>query len=623
MIALVVLSVVLFGVRVYAASQIGFGDSEALYASWAAHPQPAYLDHPGLLALVARVVGEGASPTPWRAHVVTAVVATAVPWIFFGAARAFGASRDRAAAAAVVFAVVPEIAVGLFGLTPDLLLAPLWLASLACAAIGLREPLGSVRGICALLGAGLFAGVATAAKVSGLLLAVALAVAYGATARGKGEDAKVARSIWPWAGLGAGLVVVVPVAIYEVELGFPMLTHRLFRSQTGVPFSNALAALGGQLVYVSPILCWLAWLAARDLVKNRSHDVRTRILFFAFAIPFVPLVLLSALSPVSEPHWLAPALLALPLHAAASMSFPRRRVLGGAAVAASFTLAAHVWVLVPASARMFPSDADPKIDIASELYGWGDAIESVRAQMISAGTPYDPEGHEVVVVGPHWTVCGQLAAALPSARVGCATPIRDDFDRWLPRASWREAHDVLWVTDNRFAADGQSELPRHVRVSESHVRVFRGGRVARVFSLFLYTRRAQSRSGVDGAMERQALREAVRQAEGARDIDEPDARPRRNEEHGGLPERHDDAEDAEHEAVGLPQREPDRSEREDDDEDRRARERGVGRASVGEHDADELEPGFRRGDRSGRERIRRWASHARSRFTRHATSSRA
>src|SRR5258708_10748890 len=131
--------------RLVAAARVGFGDSEALYASYALHPQPAYLDHPGLVGLFAHAVGGGTAPSPERAHQVTAVLSAAVPWAMAALCRACGATPRRATAAALVFAFVPEIAVGLFALTPDLLLAPAWIAALACAAIGLQSAPGSPR----------------------------------------------------------------------------------------------------------------------------------------------------------------------------------------------------------------------------------------------------------------------------------------------------------------------------------------------------------------------------------------------------------------------------------------------------------------------------------------------
>lgn len=507
--ALFAVSLVLLALRLWAATRVGFGDSEALYASWAVHRQPAYLDHPGLVGLVARAIGEGAVPTPGRVHVVTAVVATLVPWLIVLVARAAGAARRHAAVAGLVVALVPEIAVGLFALTPDLVLAPLWLGALGLAIVGLAPPTSSTASPSsghavrsgALLGAGLLAGVAASAKVSGLLLMASLAVVYLRVALGGHDlDAKrEARSLWPWAGLAAGVVVVIPFAVYEARLGWPMLRHRFVETQTGagLAFRNLAALAGGQLVYLSPLVACLAVLVAVDLVRRRTDDVVSTILFHSFALPIVPLAILCVWSPVAEPHWLAPPLLALPVHAArragTAVPFSRRRLVTSAcALAATMTGLAHAWVLVPASARLLPAGVDPKVDIASELYGWPQAIDAVREQMLVAATPFDPEGREVVVVGPHWTVCAQLHAALPGVRVGCATPVPDDFDRWLPRDVWRRADNVLFVTDNRFPGDGAEQLPALVRTSQSRVRILRGGASARVFDLYLYSRRQRA-----------------------------------------------------------------------------------------------------------------------------------
>lgn len=504
--ALLIVTVVLFAVRMWATAHVGFGDSEALYASWAAHPQPAYLDHPGLIGLLARIIGEGAMPGPGRAHVLTSLVATLLPWLVALVARAAGASRSAAAGAGVVVAVVPEIAVGLFALTPDLILAPVWLATIGLVIVGLDDD-GSPgetriepKRAAALIGAGLLAGIAASAKVSGFLLAFALAAIYGrlATKSDKTYATYAARSMWAWAGLAAGAIVVVPFVFYEVRLGYPMLHHRFIDTQlgAGLAVANVGALVGGQLLYLSPVLFWVAIVVARDLWRRRNADVVSQILFAMFAIPLVPLLVLCAWSPVAEPHWIAPALLALPIHAARRVgdaTFRRPRLIEAAAVTATLmTAGAYAWVLVPASARLVPNDVDPKLDIASELYGWPTAIDSVHEQMALAGTAFDPEGRDIVVVGPHWTVCAQLHAALPGIRVGCATPIPDDFDRWVQRDVWRGSDNVLFVTDNRFPGDGAEQLPSHVRVSQSRVRVLRGGRVARTFELYLYSRRGSA-----------------------------------------------------------------------------------------------------------------------------------
>lgn len=508
--ALASASAVLLALRLYASSRVGFGDSEALYAAYAAHPQPAYLDHPGLVGLAMRAIGGGAVPLPARVHVVTTVAATLVPWLVLWVARALGAQRDRAVVAALATLAAPEIAVGLFALTPDLLLAPLWLGALGLAGVGLAAKPAEARGAAALVAAGLLAGIAASAKISGVLLWLSLAVTY-VVARPRAE---LARTPWPWAGLLAGAIVFWPVVAFEARTGWPMLQHRLVDTQhgAGVALRNVGALVGGQLAYVSPVLAWVAIRAARDLTRARRDDVTSTLLFVAFAVPLVPLVLLSIWSRVAEPHWVAPALLALPLHAArrgddGAVIAPRRLVTAAIALGGALTLAAHAWVLVPTSAALLPAGVDPRLDIASELYGWPRAVAAITEQRRAYATPLDPEGSEVVVVGPHWTVCAQIQAALPDARVGCATPIKDDFDGWLPRPTWRAAEHVLFVTDNRFGDDGASLLPEHVAVGRERVSVLRGGRVARVFEIHAYDRRA--RAGRDGASPANGARDAL------------------------------------------------------------------------------------------------------------------
>lgn len=494
---LIGLSALLFLVRIYAGHVIGFGDSEALYASWALHPQPAYLDHPALVAIAMRLIGQGGVPAPDVVHALTTIAVTLMPWLVSIVARTAGAKRREALGLAIVFALVPEIAIGLYALTPDLLLCPLWLGAIALALVGLRARRPEA-GAGAFVGAGLLAGVAATAKVPAFLLVAALAVAYGSLARSGPEGARrAARTAWPWAGLLVGLIAPLPFVLYEVAEGWPMLRHRLVDTQVGLgpSLANLGKVVGGQLAYVSPAVVLLLIFAARDLVRERNADATSRVLFWAFALPFGPLLVFCLLSPVAEPHWLAPPLLALALHGArrAAVLFEGRARLVrlAAGTAGLMTALAHAWVLVPQSARLLPRSVDPKVDIASELFGWPTAVAAIREELASAVLgEVDPK--DTVLVGPHWTVCGQLAAGIPDYRVGCATPVRDDFDGWLPRKDWRRASSVVYVTDNRFPSDGAFELPDHAVASQRTVRIMRGGRTARVFSIYRYAKRAQA-----------------------------------------------------------------------------------------------------------------------------------
>src|SRR5581483_5867740 len=189
------ITIILFGARWYATNTVGFGDSEALYACYALHPQPAYLDHPGLSGICARALGNGSAPVPGDAHLVTSLLATVFPWLVTLVAKTLGAPQKHALVAGICFALVPEMAIGLFAMTPDLLLAYLELGAIGLAAAGLEEKPSTGRASIMLALAGLSAGIGAGAKVSGLLVLGGIAIAYA--------KSKHAKSIWPWIGVAA------------------------------------------------------------------------------------------------------------------------------------------------------------------------------------------------------------------------------------------------------------------------------------------------------------------------------------------------------------------------------------------------------------------------------------
>ena len=479
------MTVVLGVLRFVASREVGFGDSEALYAAYALHPQPAYLDHPGLVGLLARAIGGGTAPTPGQAHAATTWLATLLPWLMALACRACGATWNRSAAAALVFALVPEIAVGLFAMTPDLCLALAWTLGLALAAAALRSEPGSARAGYAFAGAGLLAGVAVASKVTGLAWMAALAATYAsAPARAHAKTAA------PWLGLAAGVVVVAPIAAFESRFGWPLLRHRLVDTQAaaGLSWRNAGALVGGQLVYLSPVTAWLAApRPARRLARTcgrgrtASPDEQRRSPRRArAAVPLEP----RRRAALDRPR----APVARPGGGARADPPPRRQVATAVAFAGAMVAAVYAWVLAPSLQRLAGDAYDPRLDIANELRGWPAAVAAVREEAASIAPAASPARGEIAVVAPHWVMCAQLDAALRgSLPVGCDTPIRDDYDGWLPRARWRRADFIVWVTDDRFPAAPTPSA--YAVVSTRDVGILRGGRTVRVFRVSLLARR--------------------------------------------------------------------------------------------------------------------------------------
>jgi hypothetical protein len=479
-------SAALLAVRLYAASRVGFGDAEALYACYAMHPQAVYVDHPGLVGVFARIVGLGGAPAPAAAHTVTAVVSTSIPWIAALAARAVGASWAGAGLCALCMTVAPEIAIGTFGMTPDLALIVLWYAAMAFAAVALRSPPGSLLALSSTLASGFAAGLAFDSKATGALLFAGLVLGF-CTRRARPH----VRTVAPWAALALFSIVVSPVVVEEVGRGFPMLRHRLVETQAGAGPSlrNIGALVGGQLLYVTPPLLLGAVLVLRDLARRRHADAVTGLLFWVTAA-CAPLLILTLVSRVAEPHWLAPIYLALPLSFALYPGCVSKRLARTAAWFGACAIATvHLWVLCPIGPRLLGKHYRGRYDLANDLYAWQTGLALLHQSLDASPSPH------VVVVGPHYSICAQLHAGLgPSVPVGCDAALRDDFADWLPRSTWQSAPVVLYVTDDRFGESGP-DLPNRTVDGVWSAGVTRAGMVVRRIRVSRMVRRGVATEG--------------------------------------------------------------------------------------------------------------------------------
>lgn len=486
-------SLALFAIRLHTASGLGFGDAEALYASYALHPQPAYLDHPGLIGLITRLLGGGGAPSPETAHTFTALVATLVPWLGGLAARAAGASWVGTRRTIVCLLLCPELSIGLFGLTPDLPLAALWLGALALALMMLRSQPGSYRALLSALGCGALLGLACLAKVSAGLLALALLTVL-LTRQGRAH----LRSFAPWGALLVFAVLLTPLVRWEVDHGYPMLQHRLVATQGDAGFSmwNLGKLFGGQIVYLTPPFAYGVILAAHRLFRLRAADGPTlsaTLLWQCFWIPLIPLVALSLWSRAAEPHWVAPAYLALAVGIALGPALQPWLVRSAIAFGVLAVVAGWVLVKTPLQPMLAGDGYRARYDLTNDLHAWGPAAPALREAVAAAKAD---TGTTPVVVGPHYIVCAQAHAALgEDIPVGCLTRVGDDFQLWYPGVSWHQARTLIFVTDDRFAHQPGVEFPRRREVSRRRAPVRRGDTLVRTVRIF----RLEKDIGVAGA----------------------------------------------------------------------------------------------------------------------------
>jgi hypothetical protein len=484
--AAIAVSVVLFAMRMDLAARIGFGDAEALYACYGLHPQPAYLDHPGLVGILFRWLGNGLAASPAATHRFTALAATLIPWLGAFAARAMGASWERAVRTVFAFALVPEMAIGLFALTPDLPLAVCWIGALGCTALAVTSVPGSRNALFASVTAGFATGLACQSKASGILLLPVVAATF-ASRRHRAH----LRSAGPWCALGVFLVLLVPLVAWERAQGFPLLRHRFIETQADAGFAlkNLGKLLGGQLLYVTPPFLFAAYVLFRE--AYRRDDVIDRLLVLAVLVPGIPLTLLCLWSKVAEPHWIAPAYLALGLAAARSEVLTVR--LGRIAVGTGIVAAALAFAAVrtPLIARVSGDKYVPKYDLTNDLLTWQVALPILEEEVFAVRA----ESKKPVVVGPHWIVCAQAHAGLgPSVPVGCRTPTGDDFQRWEPESEWKRARTILYVKDDRFDENVAQLFADRDVVSVRSARLYRGGRMTRTVQVYRLDRAGVARS---------------------------------------------------------------------------------------------------------------------------------
>ena len=463
-IAAVVTSVVLFGLRLDLSRILGLGDGEALFFAYGLHPQPAYLQSPGLIGWLARCFDSSASPM--AIHTWTAAAATALPWLGVLTARACGARGTPALRSYFALALLPELCLGSAAFTPDLPFAVFWLAALACTGGALRHPPASFRSLIAMLGAGVATALCCLAKEAGWFLALSLA--WVVLER---PQAARRRTLAPWAAAVVLAILVAPLVRW-------WLTHGLGQRLGLLSWQQALGVLLRPLVAATPPFLFAGALVALDLLASERQTPIDRLLRLNFLVPVVPLLLL-AVAAGGDAGWLLPTYLTLSVQVARSAALPRRLLQSCLGLGGALALLGWCWLRtdLPYLSGQLVGGYQAAWDTTSDLYAWGPARPLLQSVVKGAR---ERTGQDPVVVGPHWAVCAQADVALGGhVAVGCDSAGLDDYDYWFPADRWSEAETIVLVTDSRFAESAPDMLYGRPLVAVHDSEVTRFGRVVR------------------------------------------------------------------------------------------------------------------------------------------------
>jgi 4-amino-4-deoxy-L-arabinose transferase-like glycosyltransferase len=419
------------------AGLIALVPEEAYYWDWSRHLDLSYYDHPPLTAwsIAASSAIFGASE---RAIRLPAAVygGLFLAFLFLTGRRLF---KERAALLAVVLALLaPLSSLGQVLVTPDGPLLAGWTGALYFAVRALDEERGGWLVPC-----GLFAGLATLGKYTGLLLAPQILLALATDARGR----RLLGTPWPYLGAATALLVFSPVLAWNAERHFVSFVFQSLDRLRAFAFQPVLLArfVGLQALVVSPLL-WLALMVAPALAARRSRDPAYR-LAAIFSLPLVALMVAIAPFHWVKANWGAPAYPGA-LLAAAALALERwdrlkALTLGTAALAGALAVAFH---LAPFP-ELVPDALDPLLARDESTGGWRALAARVDAERAALGG--DP-----LVVGCTYRPASELAYYLAGRPETQSSGVfgQDglEFDEWLDPDRVR-GRTALVVRDRREA----------------------------------------------------------------------------------------------------------------------------------------------------------------------------
>lgn len=467
----IVTSLVLCALRLDLTRHVGFGDAEALFVAYRFHPQPGYMDYPGLIGWLARLL----APDPQVVHLATTLAATALPWVGVLAAWAGGAPRADALRVYFPLALLPALSIGSFAFTPDLPLTYAWLVALGCSAFVQRQPLASFGVLLVSMAGGVAAALASLSKLSGWVLAACLLW----TSLRRAEHARF-RTIAPWASFGMFAILTAPLLSYWWRRGLAL------HVEPDVSLEHLAATLARPLLSLTPPFAVAAALLARDLFSKQRLDPLDRLLQHHVLWPLLPLAVL-AIWTGAESDWLTPAYLALSLHFA---RVPLRRSLSWTCVATGYGVAFLGWcwlrTSLPLTTGQWLGGYDPNLDTSNDFFAWGPGKELLEEAVSSAR---ERTGQMPVVVGPSWNVCAQAEVALAGlVHVGCDSLERDDYDLWSDPAIWTSTQTLLFVTDSRYHRAPPESFHGRSAVAVHRAAVERFGQTVRALSVSEFDR---------------------------------------------------------------------------------------------------------------------------------------
>jgi hypothetical protein len=512
-----------FVFRMLLIGRFDLGNDEAHYYMYAAHPDFSFFDHPLMIGLLIRgamaVFGHNEFAVRFFAPVcffLSSILFTLI---------AFSLTKDRRVvrSSIILLNVIPLF--GILGSTlmiPDDPLSVFWLLYLYVVitffpglAARIRSPdsrLAISRSSILVnwLLLGLLFGFGLLSKYNAVLLPVVTFLILFLEPTLK----RVLLTSGPWVSLFLGLLVSWPIFYWNSLHGGAsflfQLTHGLGHS--GFNFVRYYQMIFVQAGYLSPVL-WVLLILSLVVLYRKIKEaplslerLRWRIVFLFAVVPILFFNAIGIVHPIL-PHWPAlgylVAILALALwrHEGASS-----RVIfwykAGMGLGAFLTLLAPIQVVFaliplpkeapalrltthPLALSTSWKPVPPWVDITNDLFGFRRLAKNLDGILGTDGRK------NVIFISEHFNTADELAFYENAPdRTLCLSPNPNQFDFWNPPQKFI-GMDAIYVATDKYPRDPRTYFPAGTFASITPMpsfRIYRNGRLARVFYIYRMTR---------------------------------------------------------------------------------------------------------------------------------------
>lgn len=410
----IVIAALFVGRLLYLGSgRIELSEDEAYQWLWSKHLALSYYSKPPMIAL-AQFVGT----TIWGdreigVRFLSPVISAVLSLILLRFMR-----REVGAAAAfwtvLICSAAPLLAVGSTLMTVDPLLVLFWTAAMI---VGWRavQPDGTTR---QWLAVGLLMGLGFLSKYTAAIQLACFALFFTLWPASRLH----LRRSGPWLALALFALCTLPVVIWNAQHGWITVQHVGENAKLDKPWEPTLAYfiefVGSEAGLMNPVFFVASVWAMFGFWRSRKEKP-LQVYLFAMSAPVFLGYWLYSLHSRILPNWIAAAVVPMFCLMVAywSARWPERRaflrgwLIAGLAVGAVAVIICHdTGLIYKVTRRRLPAKVDP----LRRVNGWKETAQAVGA----ARTQLLAEGKDVLILGSHYGVTGQITFYLPEARRG-------------------------------------------------------------------------------------------------------------------------------------------------------------------------------------------------------------